>query len=390
MISVQEARDLIKQRCKPLAPVKLPLEEAGGYTLAETLHALIDQPHFDQSAMDGYAFSFEDWDGISPLTVIGEVQAGSYFEGSIAAHQAIRIFTGAAIPTGLDTVVIQEKVKKRDTNIIICDDRLKRGSNVRLRASQTKSGDLALEAKAKLTPAAVAFLAGFGYTQVAVYPLPKVAIINTGKELTPPGQTIGQGMIYESNSYSLRAGLQQCGINPISIDIADDDVASIASVIKEKLTLDLIILTGGVSVGDYDYVIAALQSCGVEQVFHKVRQKPGKPLYFGLYGDTLVFGLPGNPASVLSCFYEYIADALSILSYREFFPQDRLLLVAEYTKKAGLTYFMKGKITENAVCILDDQESYKLNSYARADCIITLDEEREFYDKGEFVLFRKI
>ena len=381
MISVREAKALICERCKPLIPRLIPLVEAGGFTLAEAHYAPIDQPPFDQSAMDGYAFAFSAWDGFSPLAVVGEVQAGTFYTGHPGPQEALRIFTGAALPSGMDTVVIQEKVSLSGDKINITDTQIKRGSNVRLRASQTRARDIALEAGCKLTPAAVAFLAGFGYDRVSVYPSPCIAIINTGKELTPPGQKLSPGTIFESNSYSLRAALQEWGVKPCAVEMVDDQETVIIEAIRRHLDKDIIILTGGVSVGDYDFVTSALESCGVTKVFHKVRQKPGKPLYFGYFQDTLVFGLPGNPASVLTCFYEYITEALSILTQRKCSQRMSLPLAADYIKKPGLTWFMKGQIQGDEVRILDDQESYKLNSFAQADCIIELDEEKEFFKK---------
>ncbi len=391
MITVSEARKKIIENCPKAKVSLLPLIEAIGCVLADNLYSPIDSPHFNQSAMDGYAFRFEDWDGKSALKINGKVQAGNYFTGEMNGGEAVRIFTGAALPLGADTVVIQENVTKEGDLIKISDSKLKKGSNVRLIGSQVKMREQILKEGHLLTPATLSFLAGLGFTHVLVYSKPKVSIITTGKELVKPGELLTEGKIYESNSIGLQSALEQINIKPAAIGTVDDNVEQITNTIRKQLgNVDILILTGGVSVGDYDFVTAALEKCGVQKVFHKVKQKPGKPFYFGMYGQTLVFGLPGNPSSVLTCFYEYVVDAISELTKKEYFKRIQLPLANDFSKKAGLTFFLKGKINGNSVSILNDQESYKMNSYALADCLVELEEEKEEFKKSEVVSIRII
>ncbi len=390
MINVKEAKQLIDENCCSLKVNNLTLLEANGSILAEPIYAVMDTPPFHQSAMDGYAFSYENWDKKSSLTVIGEIQTGNYSAERVLANQAVRIFTGAPIPPGTDTVVMQEKINCDGNTIEVLDTFLVKGTNVRPQGSQTKKGELALQERQLLSPVAISFLAGIGINKVNVFSKPTVSIIVTGKELAKAEDTITEGKIFESNSIGLIAALQQIGINPVSVEVVDDVEAEIEQAISNQLTSDILILTGGVSVGDYDLVPASLEKCGVQKIFHKIKQKPGKPFYFGRYNQTLVFALPGNPAAVMSCFYEYVAQAISNFTQKEYFKTMLLPLAEDFNKKAGLTFFLKGKVGERDVMILNDQESYKLNSFAVADCLIAFEEDKEIFQKGDLVNVRMI
>ncbi len=390
MISVKEAKQLITENCTVQKTETLSLLQANGSILAESIYAPIDTPPFNQSAMDGYAFSFENWDKKSNLKVIGEVQAGSSAAINVANNEAVRIFTGAPIPPGTDTVVMQEKISLNDNQIQILDIFLIEGTNVRPQGSQTKKGEMALIEKQLLTPVAISFLAGIGISKVKVFSKPTVSIIVTGKELAKAGDTITEGKIFESNAIGLIAALNQMGINPVSVQVVDDVESEIELAISSQLSSDMLIITGGVSVGDYDLVPASLEKCGVQKIFHKIKQKPGKPFYFGRHNQTLVFALPGNPAAVMSCFYEYVVQAIGSFTQKEYFKKITVPLAEDYTKKAGLTFFLKGKMGENNVQVLNDQESYKLNSFAIADCMIEFDENGENFKKGLLVPVKMI
>lgn len=285
---------------------------------------------------------------------------------------------------------MQEKINRDGNTIEILDTFLVKGANVRPQGSQTKKGDLALQERQLLSPVAISFLAGIGINKVNVFSKPTVSIIVTGKELAKAEDTITEGKIFESNSIGLIAALQQLGINPVSVEVVDDVEAEIEQAISNQLTSDILILTGGVSVGDYDLVPASLEKCGVQKIFHKIKQKPGKPFYFGRHNQTLVFALPGNPAAVMSCFYEYVVQAISHFTQKEYFKTMLLPLAEDFNKKAGLTFFLKGKIGERDVTVLNDQESYKLNSFAVADCLVEFDEEKEIFKKGDLVQVRMI
>ncbi|RYY57539.1 MAG: molybdopterin molybdenumtransferase MoeA [Chitinophagaceae bacterium] len=383
MISVKEAKDLIRSRLSSLESVRRPLLQAAGSVLAENIYASIDIPAFEQSSMDGYAIRFADKD--QPLTVSGEMAAGAGYIKTLEPGTAIRIFTGAPVPDGADTIAIQEKVVREGDTIKINDVSLNQGFAVRAKGSEAKAGTLALAKDTYLGPAAVAYLAGIGVADVPVYCMPSVAILVTGNELQTPGVALEPGQVYESNSYSLTAALRETGISHIHVLRIEDKLDSLKYQLASVLEwADLVLLTGGVSVGDYDFVPEAARHNGVEEVFHKVKQRPGKPLFFGMKDRIPVFGLPGNPSSVLSCFYNYVLPAVEMLSRkRNPVKSLRAKMANDYKKPAGLTQFLKANTSEGHVRILGAQLSYQLSSFAEANCLAVLEEEREEYQAGE-------
>ena len=387
MLTVAEAKKVILRHSVELTPVKIALSQAAGMVLAEDMYATINIPAYAQSSMDGYAFSFADLDPNKPLTIKGVMAAGSNETGAVLPGNAVRIFTGAPVPDGADTVVMQEKTKVEGDSLYIEDGSMKRGLNVRLKGSEIKAGDLAVAKDSLLMPAAIGFLAGIGVTEVLVYPYPVVSIIVTGNELQSPGQPLQPGQIYESNSFLLRAVLRQLDITEVKVFKAEDTLETVKRVLNEAMEKsDIVFLTGGVSVGDYDFVAAAAKENGIEKVFHKIKQKPGKPFYFGIKENKLVFGLPGNPASVLTCFYEYVEPALKqMVKQRTSLRVIQAPLAEPFKKAAGLTHFLKGYYDGITATALHAQESYRLSSFANANCLIKIEEEVTACEKGQLV-----
>ena len=387
MITVSDAKKLVLENAVSLPPVKLSLSEAAGMVLAENIYASVNIPAYAQSSMDGYAFIFDDLRSNSALTIQGEIAAGSSKDVVVSTGYAARIFTGAEVPSQADTVVMQEKTKVENDKLFIDDETLQRGSNVRSKGSEIMEGDLAVPKESLIMPATIGFLAGIGVTEVSVYPYPSISIIVTGNELVTPGQPLLRGKVYESNSYSLRAALKQLGVPGVNVYRAEDTLETVKQIMAEALQRsDVVFLTGGVSVGDYDFVAAAAEANGIEKVFHKIKQRPGKPFYFAKKGKQLVFGLPGNPASVLTCFYEYVEPALKKMIHQNTGVQTVMApLSTSFKKGAGLTHFLKGFYDGISVTPLHAQESYRLSSFANANCLIKIDEEVTSCDKGETV-----
>jgi len=385
MISVTEAKEKIINNTATLAPVKSVLSFAAGKVLAEDVYSPIDIPAFDQSSMDGYAFSFNDWQSNPLLEVKGEIAAGSHEVAALTAGSAVRIFTGAAVPPGADTVVMQEKIKIQNDHLVVEDGTVSQGLNIRIMGSEIKAGEMAMAKDSVLTPAAIGFLASVGIIEVLIYPNPSISIIVTGNELQVPGNPLQPGQVYESNSFSLQAALKQLHITDVKVYKAEDTLEKVTQVLKEAMERsDIVFLTGGVSVGDYDFVASAAEQNGIEKVFHKIKQRPGKPLYFGKMHNKLIFGLPGNPASVLTCFYEYAEPALKKMVKQKTGMQiTQAPLAGPFKKAAGLTHFLKGYYDGKTATALHAQESYRLSSFANANCLIKIDEEVTMCDKGE-------
>ncbi|MDB5191146.1 MAG: molybdopterin molybdochelatase [Segetibacter sp.] len=392
MISVSEAKEIVLNNATPLTPVIVAIKDAAGLVLSEDVYASTDIPAFNQSSMDGYAFCFNDYSANKQLQIIGEVAAGDNKSFDNFSQKTIRIFTGAPVPDGADTVVMQEKVVVEGDALLITDEQLCKGSNVRPRGSEIKAGSLALKAGTYLSAGAIGFLAGIGTAKVNVYPKPRVGIIITGNELQEAGQPLQPGQVYESNSLTLKAALKQLHIEDVKTAFASDELGVIKQSLEAALTgADLVILSGGVSVGDYDFVLKAAEACGVATLFHKVKQKPGKPVFCGKKDNKFVFGLPGNPSSVLTCFYQYVVPAIEQLINRKGLIEEKQLSLAKrYTKPVGLTLFLKGFYEGNKVTPLGSQESYKLSSFAIANCLICLDEDKSEFKEGDVVVVYKL
>lgn len=392
MVSVDEAKDIIDFFLpKPKVEHGVSLPEAWGHATATDIFATQAIPNFAQSSMDGYAIRYSDRDRELPVT--DTIPAGTTTEKTISKGQAMRIFTGSPLPAGADTVVMQEKVFiNKNGTIRIGDSALRLGDNVRPKGSEVNKGELAMRSGTYLSPAAIGYLAGIGIDRVDIFLAPRIAIVLTGNELKPLGGPLSYGEVYESNSYQLTSALRQLGIGEIDRLHARDDVGELKTAVARALQgSDILLLVGGVSVGDYDLVTRAATECGVDQRFHRIRQKPGKPLFFGTHGDKLVFGLPGNPSSALTCFYLYVAPAIEkIMNLPEKKRWIKAKVGSDYEKKTGLTHFLKAWYDGKTVTPLHAQESYRLQSYAQANCLLQLDETSFGCKAGDEVLIQLI
>ncbi len=386
MISVEQAIELIQKHSKKLSSKKVSVVDALGCALSENAISPVSLPPFDQSAMDGYAVKFSDAN--KPIKIIGEVAAGKVFSRKLNSGEAVRIFTGASVPLGADTVIMQERISIENGNLILHDPNLKKGLNIRKAASQIKKGKVALSKGTIITPGGIGYLTAMGINSLNVIAPPRITVIITGSELRKPGERLRNGEIYESNSFALNSALQSIHLKSLkTLTVKDNELAVFNAIKKAIATSDLVLVTGGISVGDYDFTGSSFKKIGVKNIFYKIKQKPGKPIFFGKHKKTLVFGLPGNPAAVLSCFYEYVYPALRIMQGRSdtFLKKMNLPIAKDYNKKAGLSFFLKGKISNKTVIPLEGQESYILSSFALADCLIYLPAEKENIKAGDSV-----
>ena len=387
MIAVEEARALLKEHCQTFGEERVSLYGALERYSAEDIIAPIDMPSFDNSAMDGYALRYEDVAKNIPLYNEGEIQAGDTLLSQVDPEHCIQIFTGALIPPGVDTVVIQERIEVEGKNIIVKDENLKQGANIRLKGSQSKKGDIILKKGDKLSPATCGMLSSFGIEKVSVYKRPTIDILVTGNELMRPPEVLKEGKIYESNSFALSNALKAMRLDDIRIRKGIDLEQDMMQKIGDGLQANVLMITGGISVGKYDLVKSTLEKNGVQEIFHHVNQKPGKPFYFGKKGNTLVFGLPGNPGSVMNCFYIYLRHALAwaMGSTKKSTATLQLKLPEEVNKKNKKTFFVKASTNGDTVEILDGQESYKMNAFAVANCLVEIPADVQHLPKGSLV-----
>ena len=372
MITVEEAIKIVDTHTIPSDKKEnLSLANVIGFVLAEDVLSPIDMPPFRQSAMDGYAIRIHD---SIHYEVVGELKAGDDGEVSLCPGEAVRIFTGSPVPSDANAVVIQEKVEREAQQLEILEQ-VKQKSNIRPLGEQIKSGDMAMKKGSCLNPAAIGFLATLGITEVTVYKKPSIGIIATGNELAEAGKQLEYGQIYESNSLMLCSALENIGYKNNEVFKVPDDFDSTLRLLKEALaSKDVIIITGGISVGDYDFVGSALHELEVSQLFYKVKQKPGKPIYFGKKNETYVFALPGNPAAALSCFYIYVQRCLKrIAGSLSIEPTTvEAVSISEHHTKGDRAQFLKAHFHNGKAKILEGQSSSMLHSFAVANALLYL------------------
>jgi molybdopterin molybdotransferase len=311
MLDVEEALEAVLSAARPLAAERVGLEEAAGRVLAEDARSAVDLPPFDRSAMDGFAVRAADTADQRPLRIAGAVQAGEVGE-QLEPATAVQINTGAAIPPGADAV-LQVELAQVDDGHVTPEQALEPGRHIRFRGEDVHEGDVLARAGDRLGLPRLSALASVGLGEVVVHRRARLHVLVTGDELLPLGAPPEPGRIYESNGLMVRRLAAAAGADIHDLGVIGDDREATIAKVREGLEGDVLVVSGGVSVGPHDHVKPAFEACGVEEVFWRVRIKPGKPLWFGRKGDTLVFGLPGNPLSAIVCFSVFIEPALRVL-----------------------------------------------------------------------------
>ncbi len=324
MITYDEALQRVIESIPALEPRETSLHEASGLVLAKPAKSLWQMPRWDNSAMDGFATSGVPENIKSGLEIVGASYAGHPFLGSVGPGEAVRITTGAALPEGTDTVIPLEDVEEKENQVFLKKG-LKLGQHVRYAGEEYSVEEILVNPGTVLKAGEIALLASAGVEQVCVYPRLRVAVISTGDELVELGQMPGQGQIINSNLHYLRTRLFECGCTPVCLGIGADDKKTLDQLINQAIDTDLIITTGGVSVGDKDHVQATLQNRSFEEIFWKVAIKPGKPVLFGKVDGVPFFGLPGNPAATAATFELFAKPAIRRLSGRpDVLPHKRI------------------------------------------------------------------
>ncbi|MGA0025598.1 MAG: molybdopterin molybdotransferase MoeA [Burkholderiales bacterium] len=379
---VPKAREVIAQFLAPIATVeRVAVRAALGRVLAADVISPVDVPSHDNSAMDGYAVRIADLksNGKVTLKLVGSSFAGVPFKGAVGAGQCVRIMTGGVVPQGADTIVMQEHVEAKDKDITIGAGH-RQGQNLRKAGEDLRHGQPALKRGQPLRPAEIGLVASLGIPEVSVYRKLRVAFFSTGDELVSVGSPLGEGQIYDSNRYTIYGMLVRLGCEVIDMGVIRDDPKLLEAAFREAASVaDVVITSGGVSVGEADFVKVLLNKLG-EVVFWKIAMKPGRPLAYGKIGNAHFFGLPGNPVSVMVTFYQFVRDALLKLSGQdpiEPLPTFKVPCTSTLKKAPGRTEFQRGILSRDSsgalsVRVTGEQGSGILRSMSEANCFIIL------------------
>ena len=389
MISFEEAQGIILGSVKQLGTEKVGLHQALNRVLSDDLASKVDSPIFDNSAVDGYALCEADLgQGDCNLRLDGEIEAG--FTGTVPLIEpgtAVRVLTGSRIPANTATIVMQEDVVVEGGRATL-NSNLASGLNIRRRGEEYEAGHVVLESGTLLNPPAIAVAASAGYDQLEVVRNPKVGILVTGSELVTPGSELQEGQIYESNALGLQSALSSLGINEIKIEREPDNFEQTKKTLGELLSsCDVVISSGGVSVGTKDYVKGACEACGVQELFWRVAVKPGKPIYFGKTDEGAVFfGLPGNPVSALVTFALFAVPALQkMLGRAATTLTQNCQLLESYSHHPGRLEFVRGVRSRDTVKALEKQGSSMSTGLAEANCLIELSAAESTFEAGTTV-----
>lgn len=390
-LTVEQALERILAESAPVSGTEtLGIAETLDRVLAQPVAARIDVPPARNSAMDGYGLRSADGHAGNVLRVVGVSAAGHPWDGPVGPGECVRILTGAVVPDDVDAVVVQERVRV-DEGRVTLEAGVSPGANIRGRGEDTRAGTVILEPGRRLTAADIGLLASQGIGEVAVLRRPRVAFFTTGDELVPIGQPLGPGQIHDSNRYTLAALLQRYPVEFVDLGvIADTEDAVRSALTQAGASADLILTTGGVSVGDADYVSRLLQQEG-QVGFWKVAMKPGRPLAFGRFGSALFLGLPGNPVSAMATFSLFVRPALLRLSGTDATPPWtlRARLQEDLRKRPGRADFQRGILEQRdgewVVRSTGGQGSHQLRSMSLANAYIRLPAESSGASAGEEV-----
>ena len=392
---VSKAREYIRAVLEPVSTFeRLHIRDALGRVLASDVISPVNVPGHDNSAMDGYAVRFADLkqDSEATLKIIGTAFAGQPFEGSVGAGEAVRIMTGAVVPQGADSVIMQERATVNGDNVSVTAVP-QAGTNTRKAGEDLKKGEPALKKGQLVRPAELGLMASLGIGEVSVYRRLRVAFFSTGDELVSIGQPLGAGQIYDSNRYTLYGMLTRAGCEVLDMGVIRDTPEDIEQAFAEASdAADVIITSGGVSVGEADFVKQILDRLG-EVLFWKIAMKPGRPMAYGKIGKAHFFGLPGNPVAVMVTFYQFVRDALAVLQGQSSvkpLPTMKVRCTGPIKKAPGRTEFQRGILSRSedgewTVRPTGDQGSGILSSMSQAHCFIVLPTETGRLDAGAMV-----
>lgn len=376
LLTYDQAQIRVLEKARPLAVEEVSVSAAAGRVAAEDVRATVDLPPFPSSAMDGFAVRGAELPGV--LRVVGEAAAGAPFAGRVGAGEAAAISTGAVVPDGADAVVPMEVVLNAGDGGIEVAEALEAGTNVRPRGGDVAAGEVVVPRGIRLQAAHVAAAAAAGVSRLSCSRRPRVAVVATGSELVAPGQPLAAGQVYEANAAMLAAAVAQAGAEVVGAETVGDDEALLRAALERGLAADVVVTSGGVSVGEHDLVRAVERELGVEEVFWRVAMKPGKPLAYGVRGATLVFGLPGNPVSALVGCELFVKPALNALQglLQPAPPFEPGRLSAPLRRNAARDQFVRARSRRDAGGIalepIAGQESHMIARSAAADALVLI------------------
>jgi len=394
-LAVDKAREIVRSYVTPIAVNEKVAVRAGlGRVLGADIISAIDVPAHDNSAMDGWAVRAADLAaaGDTRLREVGASFAGRAFAGTVGKGECVRVMTGAVMPAGTDTVVIQEVVRVEGEAIVVPPGQ-ERGQHMRFAGEDLAIGKPVLRAGQCLRPAELGLIASLGIAEIAVRRRPRVAFFSTGDELASVGQPLREGEVYDSNRYTLYGMLMRLGCEVVDLGVVRDDRESLAEALRAASAAgDAVVTSGGVSVGEADFTREVLSELG-EVLFWKIAMRPGRPMAFGRVGGAYFFGLPGNPVAVMVTFYQFVRDALLALSGRTDafeLPLVQARSVGALRKKPGRTEFQRGILARDAggqwtVRVTGGQGSGILRSMSEANCFIVLEHDRGNVQAGDYV-----
>ncbi len=393
MVTAAEALSVIQKNVHPIGTTTLSADDAPDHFLAEDVRAEEDVPSFDNAAMDGYAVRAEDCTEIpATLSVVGEISAGRLPAKALEAGEAMAIYTGAPVPRGCTAVVQQEWTSSENPGEVTVTHAIIAGQNIRKSGADISAGSVVLHAGIRIRPQEVGVLISLGRLFVSVYRRPRVAILATGSELVEPDKPLTPGMVRNSNAHVLAALARQAGCEPRTCGIARDDRNDLREKLTDALRSDLVITSGGISVGKHDLVQETLRELDVNVLFWKVKIKPGMPMLFGMHGGTPVFALPGNPVSSMVTFLQFVRPAIERLSGNPVpMAGNRLTatLGEPLSTSDGKRHFVRGILEISSdgpkVRSTGSQVSNILTSLTKANCLIILPENRNQYPAGTTV-----
>ena len=390
LLTIDEALRLVLDRVRPLEAEGVPLETAAGRVLAEDARSAVDLPPFHASAMDGFALRAGD--APATLPIVARIAAGRPAPRPLEAGEAMAIATGGVVPDGADSVVPIEDVEEDDDTVTVPGS-VGKGDNVRPRAGDLRAGDTVVVAGTRLGPAHVGALAAAGVASVRCHRVPRVVVVVTGSELCAPGEPLGPGEIYDANGFILTTQVRSAGAEVERLPPVKDDAEATRAAIERGLAADVLVTTGGVSVGVYDLVRAVEAELGVEEVFWRVAVRPGKPVAFGVRERTLVFGLPGNPVSSLVGFELFVRPALlalqGVATTAPAFRPGRLAGPARRLGARDSLLRARSRIEDGNVVLepLTGQESHMIAQAATADALVLVPRGEGEIEAGSVVSY---